>query len=108
VVGCHRRVGRVLVMRMYRPCRIEINDRTGESERPENDLMTALPSAKYAVKVVAYEDKADPSKWWVATAGWDECVLVYCLNLVVVDIGRVSARDEEERLVAVHMWDEQQ
>ncbi|KAJ5228922.1 hypothetical protein N7489_009630 [Penicillium chrysogenum] len=37
--------------------------------------------AKYAVKVVAYEDKADPSKWWVATAGWDECVLVYCLNI---------------------------
>ncbi|KAJ5486618.1 hypothetical protein N7530_000918 [Penicillium desertorum] len=37
--------------------------------------------AKYAVKVVAYEDKVDPSKWWVATAGWDECVLLYCLNI---------------------------
>ncbi|KAJ5186976.1 hypothetical protein N7449_009970 [Penicillium cf. viridicatum] len=37
--------------------------------------------AKYAVNVVAYEDKADPSKWWVATAGWDECVFLYCLNI---------------------------
>ncbi|CAG7950231.1 unnamed protein product [Penicillium nalgiovense] len=37
--------------------------------------------AKYAVKVVAHKDKADPSKWWVATAGWDECVLLYCLNI---------------------------
>ncbi|KAJ5791189.1 uncharacterized protein N7518_008200 [Penicillium psychrosexuale] len=37
--------------------------------------------AKYAVKVVAYQDKADPSKWWVATAGWDECVFLYCLNI---------------------------
>ncbi|KOS48063.1 hypothetical protein ACN38_g998 [Penicillium nordicum] len=37
--------------------------------------------AKYVVTVVAYEDKADPSKWWVATAGWDECVFLYCLNI---------------------------
>ncbi|OQD92355.1 hypothetical protein PENSOL_c042G08301 [Penicillium solitum] len=37
--------------------------------------------AKYAVNVIAYEDKADPSKWWVATAGWDECVFLYCLNI---------------------------
>ncbi|KAJ6124621.1 hypothetical protein N7471_011938 [Penicillium samsonianum] len=37
--------------------------------------------AKYVVKVVAYEDKADPCKWWVATAGWDECVFLYCLNI---------------------------
>ncbi|OQD71598.1 hypothetical protein PENPOL_c001G00685 [Penicillium polonicum] len=37
--------------------------------------------AKYAVNVVAYEDKADPSKWWVATAGWDECVFLYCFNI---------------------------
>ncbi|KAK4861214.1 hypothetical protein LT330_004130 [Penicillium expansum] len=37
--------------------------------------------AKYAVKVVAYEDKTDPSKWWVATAGWDEHVFLYCLNI---------------------------
>lgn len=37
--------------------------------------------AKYAVNVVAYEDKADPSKWWVATAGWDECIFLYCLNI---------------------------
>ncbi|KAJ5964871.1 uncharacterized protein N7479_004747 [Penicillium vulpinum] len=37
--------------------------------------------AKYAVKVVAYEDKTDPSKWWVATAGWDECIFLYCLNI---------------------------
>lgn len=37
--------------------------------------------AKYAVNVVAHEDKADPSKWWVATAGWDECVFIYCLNI---------------------------
>ncbi|KAJ5365412.1 hypothetical protein N7517_008298 [Penicillium concentricum] len=37
--------------------------------------------AKYLVKVVAYEDKTDPSKWWVATAGWDEHVYLYCLNI---------------------------
>jgi hypothetical protein len=37
--------------------------------------------AKYAVNVVAFEDKADPSKWWVATAGWDECVFLYYLNI---------------------------
>ncbi|KAG0161481.1 hypothetical protein PDIDSM_9015 [Penicillium digitatum] len=37
--------------------------------------------AKYAVKVVSYEDKADPSKWWVATAGWDERVFLYCLHI---------------------------
>ncbi|CAG8890137.1 unnamed protein product [Penicillium egyptiacum] len=37
--------------------------------------------AKYVVKVVAYKDKADPSKWWVATAGWDKCVFLYCLNI---------------------------
>ncbi|KAJ5339856.1 hypothetical protein N7452_006584 [Penicillium brevicompactum] len=36
--------------------------------------------AKYAVKVVTYQDKTDPSKWWVATAGWDATVLLYCLN----------------------------
>ncbi|KAJ5207408.1 hypothetical protein N7491_001959 [Penicillium cf. griseofulvum] len=37
--------------------------------------------AKYLVKVVAHEDRTDPSKWWVATAGWDECVFLYCLNI---------------------------
>ncbi|KXG54536.1 uncharacterized protein PGRI_076800 [Penicillium griseofulvum] len=37
--------------------------------------------AKYLVKVVAHEDRTDPSKWWVATAGWDECVFIYCLNI---------------------------
>ncbi|KAJ5170877.1 uncharacterized protein N7500_003660 [Penicillium coprophilum] len=37
--------------------------------------------AKYSVKVVAYEDKTDPSKWWVATAGWDQSVNLYCLNI---------------------------
>lgn len=36
---------------------------------------------KYAVKVASYQDKNDPSKWWVATAGWDETVLLYCLNI---------------------------
>ncbi|KAJ5787962.1 hypothetical protein N7457_002952 [Penicillium paradoxum] len=36
---------------------------------------------KYVVKVVAYEDRIDPSKLWVATAGWDESVLIYCLNI---------------------------
>jgi WD40 repeat protein len=36
---------------------------------------------KYAVKVVAYEDKKDPSKWWIATAGWDETVVLYNLNI---------------------------
>jgi WD40 repeat protein len=37
--------------------------------------------AKYAVKVVTYQDRADPSKWWVATAGWDESVFLYCLDI---------------------------
>ncbi|OQE41847.1 hypothetical protein PENCOP_c004G01076 [Penicillium coprophilum] len=37
--------------------------------------------AKYLVKVVTYEDKTDPSKWWVATAGWDQSVNLYCLNI---------------------------
>ena len=37
--------------------------------------------AKYAVKVVTHHDKTDPSKWWVATAGWDATVLLYCLNI---------------------------
>ncbi|KAJ5308664.1 hypothetical protein N7508_004043 [Penicillium antarcticum] len=36
---------------------------------------------KYTVKVVAYEDKKDPLKWWIATAGWDETVLLYKLNI---------------------------
>jgi WD40 repeat protein len=41
--------------------------------------------AKYLVKVVAHEDRTDPSKWWVATAGWDECVFIYCLNIPEVN-----------------------
>lgn len=36
---------------------------------------------KYAVKVVAHEDRVDASKIWVATAGWDERVFIYCLNI---------------------------
>jgi WD40 repeat protein len=36
---------------------------------------------KYAVKVVAHQDRTDQSKWWVATAGWDEMVILYCLNI---------------------------
>ncbi|KAJ5758262.1 uncharacterized protein N7511_006956 [Penicillium nucicola] len=36
---------------------------------------------KYTVKVVAYEDQKDPSKWWIATAGWDETVVLYRLNI---------------------------
>ncbi|KAJ5542558.1 hypothetical protein N7535_004980 [Penicillium sp. DV-2018c] len=36
---------------------------------------------KYTVKVVAHQSKADPSKWFVATAGWDETVLLYCLGI---------------------------
>ncbi|KAJ5996041.1 hypothetical protein N7522_007701 [Penicillium canescens] len=36
---------------------------------------------KYAVKAVAYEDRKEPSKWWIATAGWDETVVLYSLNI---------------------------
>ena len=37
--------------------------------------------AKYAVKVAVYQDRKNSSKWWVATAGWDQTVLLYCLNI---------------------------
>lgn len=35
----------------------------------------------YAVKVVVHHDRHDTSKWWVATAGWDEFVCLYHLNI---------------------------
>lgn len=36
--------------------------------------------AKYAIKVIAHRDRNDPSTFWVATAGWDSSVVLYCLH----------------------------
>ncbi|CAG8092374.1 unnamed protein product [Penicillium olsonii] len=44
-------------------------------------LDTRKDHAKYAVKVAVYQDRKNSSKWWVATAGWDQTVLLYCLNI---------------------------
>ncbi|CAG8009789.1 unnamed protein product [Penicillium salamii] len=44
-------------------------------------LDTRKDHAKYAVKVIVFQDKSISSKWWVATAGWDQTVLLYCLNI---------------------------
>ncbi|KAJ5086110.1 hypothetical protein N7532_010881 [Penicillium argentinense] len=37
--------------------------------------------AKYAVKVVAHKDRRDPTKFWIATAGWDSSVLLYRMHI---------------------------
>ncbi|KAJ5309443.1 uncharacterized protein N7443_001904 [Penicillium atrosanguineum] len=40
--------------------------------------------SKYAVKVVAYDEKGETdssSQFWVATAGWDATVYLYCVNV---------------------------
>jgi hypothetical protein len=60
-------------------------------------LDTRKDHAKYAVKVVVHQDKNIPSKWWVATAGWDETVFLYCLEIPEGDastlkIGKPVAR----------------
>lgn len=44
-------------------------------------LDTRKDHAKYAVKVVVYQEKNDSTKLWVATAGWDETVCLYHLNI---------------------------
>lgn len=42
--------------------------------------------AKYAVKVIAHKDRNDPGMFWVATAGWDSSVVLYCMR-IPVEIG---------------------
>ncbi|KAJ5601129.1 hypothetical protein N7510_010663 [Penicillium lagena] len=54
-------------------------------QRGSDTLDTRRDHTKYAVKVVAYEDQCgsstSPRKLWVATAGWDAMVYLYCLNI---------------------------
>jgi len=54
--------------------------------------------AKYAVKVVAYQDKDNQSKWWVATAGWDETVFLYCLNIPEGDASTLKIGEPVARI----------
>jgi WD40 repeat protein len=57
--------------------------------------------AKYAVKVVIYQDKNDQSKWWVATAGWDETVFIYCLNIPEGDASTLKIGEPVARIKLV-------